>query len=152
MKHINYSLENTHKNGTYVALLPSAETKASLLRFCASLDVPDLVDSDEYHTTLIYSKVGCPDVVKEDFGLPIEAMMKGFKILGTDTKVLVIELFCPAAKRLHDRFRKEYGAHHDYDDYVPHITIATNFNGILPSAIFDDAVLFTGITIEELSP
>lgn len=145
------SFENTHSNGTYVALLPSADTRQSLLSFCASLDIDDLVESDDYHCTLIYSKVGCPDISKEDFGLPVEAIMSGFKILGTDTPVLVIELFCPGAKRLHDKFRKEHSAHHDYDQYVPHITVAKNFTGPLPELIFEDTILFTGCTIEELS-
>jgi hypothetical protein len=140
-----------HQDGTYASLIPSTSSKEKLYAFCASLDVPNLVDQDDYHCTLVYSTTPCPAIAKEDFGLPIEAIMRGFKILGDESKVLVIELYCPAAKSLHKHFRKAHDAHHDYDDYIPHITVAKDFKGELPSSIFEDDLLFTGMTVEELS-
>jgi hypothetical protein len=151
MKKIDYLFESYHPGGTYSSLLPSVESREELFAYCAKLGVPNLVEDDEYHCTLIYSKEACPEIAKEDFSLPCSAIPVGFKILGTEKKVLVLEIYCPNATRLHDLFMEKYGATHDYPDFIPHITVASDFEGEVPIDIPEIQIDFTGFTIEELS-
>jgi len=147
----DYLFESQYPGGTYSSLIPSVESREELYAFLAGLDIPNLEDPDEYHCTLIYSKKECPDVVKEDFALPSRAIATEYKILGTDTKVLVLEIYCPNAVRLHELFMRKYGATHDYDEYIPHITIAKDFKGKMPTEIPELEIIFNGQTVEELS-
>ncbi len=147
----DYLFESSAPGGTYACLIPSVESREELYAFCAKLGIPDLEEPDEYHCTLIYSKKSCPDVIKEDFGLPCKALPIGFKILGTDKKVLVLEIYCPNAVRLHELFMEKHGATHDYPEYIPHITVAGEFDGELPTDIPEFEIEFSGQKMEELS-
>lgn len=148
---IDYLFESAHPGGTYASIAPSNDTKEGIFRFCSDLGIENLEDQDDYHCTIIYSSKPCPEVAKEDFGLPCAALMKGFKILGEDTKVLVMELYCPRAKQLHDLFMEKYGATHDFPEYIPHITVAKDFTGQVPVDIYDGDIEFNGQSITELS-
>ncbi len=147
---VDYLFENYQPGGTYCSILPSNESKEALLNFCAGLGIDNLVDADEYHCSIICSDEPCPDVAKAEFGLPFEAIMKGFQVFGEESKVLVIELLCPDAKTLHDNFIEKFGATHKFPEYVPHITIAKDFTGELPEDMFDGTITFNGQTISEL--
>lgn len=148
---VDYLFESSHPGGTYASIIPSNETKEEIFRFCSDLGIENLEDPDEYHCTIIYSAKACPKVANEDFKLPCAAIMKNFKVLGEEKKVLVMELFCPHARWLHDQFMKKHGATHDYDEYIPHITVAKDFTGNIPEGIFDKDIDFNGQTISELS-
>jgi hypothetical protein len=148
---VDYLFESAHPGGTYSSLIPSVESREELFAHCAKIGLENLVEPDEYHCTLIYSKVSCPDVAHEDFNLPCKAMIIGFKVLGAEKKVLVAELYCPNAARLHELFMEKHGATHDYPEYIPHVTIAEDFDGEIPVDIPDFDIVFTGMTVEELS-
>ena len=149
-KPIDYLFENFQPGGTYSSLLPSVESKEQLYLFCAKAGIENLVDSDEYHCTLIYSKNPCPTISSEDYGLPCQAIPVEFRVLGTDSPVLVLEVYCPDAVNLHSRFRLKHGATHDYPEYIPHITVAKNFQGEVPKEIPEFDIEFTGFNIMEL--
>lgn len=151
MKKLFESLQNSpHPGGTYSALIPSRKSQEELLSFVAGLDVDNLEDSDEYHCTLIYSETPCPDIAKEDFALPCEAVPIGFKVLGEDKKVLVLEIYCPNASRLHDLFMEKYGATHGFPEYIAHITVAKDFEGEPPVDVPEFNIEFSGLMVEEL--
>jgi hypothetical protein len=94
--------------------------------------------------------VACPEIEDEDYALPCSAIPVGFRVLGEETKVLVVELYCPNATRLHDLFMDKYGATHDYDGYIPHITVAKNFTGPVPNEIPELEIKFSDKAVEEL--
>jgi hypothetical protein len=116
-----------------------------------SQGIPNLVDSDEYHCTLIYSKTECLDVANEDFALPCKALITGYKLLGEEKKVLVLEPYCPTATRLHELFVNKHGATQDYDEYIAHITIAKDYEGDVPAELPEFEVEFSGMTVDELN-
>jgi hypothetical protein len=147
----DYLFESTHPNGTYACLIPSVKSKEDLYAYCVNLGISKLEDPDEYHCTLIYSKSECPDISGEDFGNPCRAIPVGFKVLGKEKKVLVLEVYCPNAVRLHNLFMEKYGATHDYPEYIPHITVAGEFDGEIPADIPEFEIEFSGQKIEELS-
>ena len=146
----DYLFESVHPSGTYACIIPSRESREEILKFCVDQGIDNLVDSDEYHCTIIYSKKECPDVAKEDFGLPCNGLVTGFKVLGKDEKVLVLELYCPNAVRLHELFIEKHGATHDYPEFISHITIASDFKGEPPTEVPELEIRFTGYKIEEL--
>lgn len=149
--HIDYLFESVHPGGTYSSLIPSVNSREELFAFLAKQDIPNLIEIDEYHCTLIYSRVSCIGISQENFNLPCKALPIGYKILGTEKKVLVVELYCPNAVQLHETFMSKHGATHDYDEYIPHITIASDFEGELPIEIPEFEIEFSGFAIEELS-
>lgn len=150
MNHIDYLFEDVeHPEGTYASLIPSTDSKEKLFRFCSDIGIPNLMEIRDYHCTLIHSDTPVPEIITEDFGLPILALMKGFKVLG-DKKFLVIELYCPDAKSLNERLSEKYGATSDFPDFIPHISIAKNFEGEVPTDIFDGQIEFTGQKISEI--
>ena len=71
-------------NGTYSSLQLDPECAAQLYAFCQENSLPDLVEADDYHCTIIYSHQPCPEVEQEDFNLPFEGRPKGYKLLGTE--------------------------------------------------------------------
>jgi hypothetical protein len=151
MKKLLESLKNSsHPGGTYSALTLSTKSSEELLSFMASLGVDNLEDSDEYHCTLIYSAQPCPEITKEDFALPCKALPIEFRVLGKEKKVLVLEIYCPNASRLHNLFMEKYGATHDYPEYIAHITVAKDFIGEPPVDIPDFQIEFNGMMIKEL--
>lgn len=147
---IDYLFESKYPGGTYSSLLVSDESQKELFAFCAGLGIDNLVDPEDYHCTVIYSKVPCFDIADEDFNLPCKAIPTGFKILGTDTKVLVLEVFCPNAVRLHNLFKEKYNATHDYPEYISHITISGEFDGEIPIELPEFEIVFDDFVVEKL--
>jgi len=138
-------------DGTYASLLVDESSAVLLHDYCEDIGLSDMTDVEDYHCTVIYSHHPCPEVDEEDFNLPCKATPKGYKILGTDTKVLVLELECPNAVHLHNLFMEKYGATHDYDEYIPHITLSKSYNGsVLPSELPPFDIIFTGNTVEAI--
>lgn len=149
---IDYLFEsaNSHSGGTYASLLLDERSRQELFAHCIELGLENLIDPAQYHCTLIYSGIPCPDVAHEDFNLPCKAMVIGYKVLGVEKKVLVAELYCPNASSLHDKFIEKYGATHDYPDYIPHVTIAEDFDGKIPKDIPDFDLEFDDQTVEKI--
>lgn len=147
---VDYLFESKHPGGTYSSILVDQDSAEELFSYCTSLDIPDLVNPDQYHCTVVYSKKECSDIADEDFGLPCDAVPVGFRILGVDTKVLVLELYCPNATRLHELFMEKYGATHDYEEYIPHITVAKDFDGQVPADVPEMTIKFNRKVVEAL--
>lgn len=138
-------------SGTYSALIVDSACATDLYEFCEEIGLKDLVEYDDYHCTLIYSHQPCPDVIEENFNIPCVGTPKNYKILGTDTQVLVLELDCDNAEYLHNLFMEKYGATHDYPEYIPHITLTRSYSGTtLPSELPPFDILFTERKVEEI--
>lgn len=116
-----------HKDGTYVSLEMSKESRALLDNFVEmNLGLTERVDPKTYHITVIYSRTPVP-AAEELTGalLPVEAQAMGYEVFPTKTdgKCLVMRVVCPHATRLNAWLTKK-GATSDYDEYKAHITIA----------------------------
>lgn len=147
---IDYLFESKYPGGTYSSILVDQNSAEQLFAYCASLGIPDLVEPEEYHCTIIYSSEPCFDVADEDFGLECKAIPIGFRVLGSEKPVLVLELYCPNAVRLHELFMEKYGATHDYPEYIPHITVAKDFEGEIPTDVPEIEIVFDRKTVERL--
>lgn len=117
-------------DGTYVAVNLSEDSKTRLFAAVEKMGVPNPLDKDQYHTTLIYSRKYLPDFkARGDLDPPIVCTVVNMEIFGgTDGKgkALVVELHCPALVDRHNSIMQEHGATYDFDEYRPHITISYN--------------------------
>jgi len=129
MKIASLSQFAKHKDGTYVSLEMSTESRALLDNFVEmNLGLTERVDPKTYHITVIYSRTPVPSaefLLDRNTSLPVEAMATGYEIFPTknDGQCLVMRLVCPYATRLNSQLTKE-GATSDYAEYKTHLTIA----------------------------
>lgn len=118
-----------HKDGTYVSLEMSPESRSLLDNFVAmNLGLEERVDPKTYHITVIYSRSPVPSAenyLHMNSTLPVEAMATGYEVFQTKTggKCLVLRVVCPYATKLNSQLGKE-GATSDFSDYKAHVTIA----------------------------
>lgn len=118
-----------HKDGTYVSIEMSHESRALLDNFVAmNLGLEERVDPSTYHITVIYSRTPVPSAenyLHMSNPMPVEATVTGYEVFPTknDGKCLVMRVDCPYAVRLNSELTKQ-GATSDYDVYKSHITLA----------------------------
>jgi len=118
-----------HKDGTYVALEMSQESKDMLDNFVQmNLGLSERVDKKTYHITVIYSRTPVPSaeaLLHMNTSIPVEAQPVSYEVFPTknDGQCLVMRVICPYATRINSQLGNE-GATSDYDQYKPHITIA----------------------------
>lgn len=122
-----------HKDGTYAALLPETNSRTKLHEWMEKQKIDKLVEAKDYHCTVVFSTKPVPEVADIPVNLPFTATPKEWKVFGDDKK-LVLALEAPKAKKLFDETIK-MGAKTDYPEYVPHITVALNYQDDVPKDI-----------------
>ena len=116
-----------HKDGTYVSMDLSPESRALLDNFVEmSLGLKERVDPSTYHITVIYSRTPVPSAENYVGTKSADsATVVEYEIFPTknDGKCLVMRLNYPFATLLNKQLTAE-GATSDYDQYKPHLTLA----------------------------
>ena len=147
-----------HKDGTYVALQLSKESREILDNFVEmNLGLTERVDPSSFHITIIYSRTPVPTAENylDNNSLPVEALVSGYEVFPTKNagKCLVLRLVCPYATKLNSELSKQ-GATSDYDEYKPHLTIAydTKQDLDLQFPIPQFQLIFDKITVDPLDP
>jgi hypothetical protein len=134
-------LEDTRKTGHYVAAKVSKQTTADLKKWCKENKIPTSKDFfDNLHITICYSTKLFPikedDVIDDlsDWTVKPIAFAKFGK--DEDKKYLVLKV---KSKQCTDRWQHymDQGASYDFDEYLPHISVAMNFKGDLDSLDLD---------------
>ncbi len=113
-------------DGIYVALRFDEETKQQVRDFINSNKIPNPIDVDKLHTTLLYSRKNVPNLQargKLDPALELEP--KDFQIFPTqDNKnALVLKLHNDDIVKRHQEFL-DMGGTSDYPEFKPHATIS----------------------------
>jgi 2'-5' RNA ligase len=148
--------DNTnHSNGTYIAANVSPSSQKALDEWVTKHKIPNPSEPKEYHTTVIYSRKGIPDVMNDKIDTPLSGKIIGWKIFGTQVgvKCLVASVECDELDDQHNRIRAEYGATHDFPEYQPHITVSYNYgDGAVPKEIPTFPIVFNKITMKALDP
>lgn len=117
------------KKGTYAGVRFSDATTQALVDYMHDANIPNMLDKDKLHTTLLYSRVHCPGY-QPNASVKYIGKPTGFEIWDTDssdggkTKCLVLKYSCPELEKRHKELRKQHGATHDYPSYNPHITLS----------------------------
>lgn len=123
------------RTGTYAAVKYDDTTCMILAEWCKINNIPNTVDVSKLHSTLIYSRVQIPVECQHNLD-EVELRSRGwrfmpdeFKLLQTSSdkgaakEVLVLTLKAPELVQLHDELCRK-GATHDFDDFIPHVTIS----------------------------
>lgn len=110
--------------GTYVGVRFTPETIEGLAKFQKDHDVPNPLDPEKFHTTVVYSREPVEWTPQVDL-TDVDVSATGFEVFDTrdGQKCLVLRL---ESEFLQDRFDSaiEAGATHDFPDYKPHITLS----------------------------
>ena len=127
MKLATLSQYAKHKDGTYVSMDLSDESRALLDNFVEmNLGLTERVDPSTYHITIIYSRTPVPSAENHAGSIGGDtARVTGYEVFPTknDGKCLVMRLDYPFANLLNKQLTAE-GATSDYPEYKPHMTIA----------------------------
>lgn len=121
-------LEKRARNGTYVGVTFNKGTVNRLSDFVKKHKIANPLDPSKYHTTVIYSRVHCPDL-KAHGGLAegeVVGVPTGFNVWKTQegTHALVLEYKCEWLANRHQSLMEEHGATYDFPKYNPHITLS----------------------------
>lgn len=116
--------EDEQEPGTYVAARFTSETMESLKRYQEEYKVPNSLDPEKFHTTIVYSRAAVEWTPAKDLE-DEEVEAKGFTVFDSrdGQKCLVLLL---DSEYLNTRFdlAMERGATYDFPDYKPHITLS----------------------------
>jgi len=131
-------LEKTETKGTYAGVKFNNKTNTAICKFIEDNDIPNPIDPDKLHTTLLYSKKYLPDYkpsgVYED---SLVGKPTGFEKWpsqpdedGNVAMCLVLKYTCPELITRHKDLMKEHGGTYDFDEYKPHITFSYDVAGM----------------------
>ncbi len=112
-----------HSTGTYFALQPSGPSRIGIESLVRQLGLKAPVNPVSYHCTVLYSKKPCPEIIREDFDMPIWAEGYEYEIFEGEKPALVLKLRSIRLHELYKHLTETYGATSDFPTYIPHITL-----------------------------
>lgn len=118
---LNYLFEN---KGLYVAVQFNENTKDNIQEFIRKYNIPNGIEREETHCTLIYSTVY--DDVKIEDEIEEYAEPKELKVFETrdEKRALVVVLKSDYLEDRHKELMKDSKLVYSYDEYIPHITVS----------------------------
>lgn len=135
------------KKGTYSSFQLSDNTSKKLHNWLEKYKIENLVEIDKYHVTVTYSRKAVPEISKLNPKLPIKVKAIGWDIFGDD--LLVLKLDSTKLGAVYDA-NIDMGATSDYDEYIPHISVAANYTGELPKEVPAFLIVLEEYIVEEL--
>jgi hypothetical protein len=110
--------------GVYVAVNYSVETLKEIKNIMDIHNIPNPLEVDKIHTTLIYSKVYDDVDILQNCRYP--SFATGYEIWKTQggKNALVLKLHSPSLVERHQYLMGKYNLTYDYDEYKPHITLS----------------------------
>jgi len=120
-------LREAPEDGTYAGVRFYSDDVKKLEAFVAENNIPNPLPSEDYHSTLLFSKVPVPDYKPHGmYKQSLTAMPKDVKLWGEDEeKALVIILDCPQLVKRHEYLMKKHPeATWDHPAYIPHVTLS----------------------------
>lgn len=115
----------TESKGTYAAVTFSQDDEDNIINSLKKLGIPNPVEKNDIHCTLLYSRKFLPNYVPieslDEWAYPKELIVwKTFD----KKKILVLLLNCPYLEKRHKELMKEHQATYDFPEYKPHITLS----------------------------
>jgi hypothetical protein len=108
-------------NGLYVAVKYTDKTLNSISEVLKL--VPNPVQLEDIHTTIIYSRKYA-EIVEQD--IVVICINSGYDIWkdSSGKRILVMKLDSPQLEFRHRYLTSNYGLTYDYENYIPHITLS----------------------------
>ena len=136
--------------GTYVGVKFDDQTNAAILKYIADNNIPNGVPEAKLHTTVLYSRVPCPDITVDGvLPTPITGTPTGLDVWGDGKRCLVMTYDCPELVSRHEKYREEHGASHDFPDYQPHVTLSYDIGDMDISSLPEVAVAIPEVVINQ---
>jgi len=140
-----------YEKGVYISVKMAEESKMQVQKYLDEyLPDADVIDIEELHCTLIYSKKKYEgEIDNKEYKIP--ATIKGFKKFDNG-KVLVALVKSNFLENRFQELMKLYDFVYDYEDYIPHFTLSYNAEDIdiLSLPPIDFAVFFEDETTAPL--
>lgn len=150
------AMNTSHPDGTYVSVKLSKKSQSDLDSWVSKNNIMNASDPSEYHSTVIYSRVGVPNAKSYDLNLPITASISGWKKFDTKLsesgKCLVAIVDSPDLNKHHNNLVNDYGATHDFEGYHPHITISYDYDGDIPEDVPSFNITYDDSDFKPLDP
>ncbi|CAF1075292.1 unnamed protein product [Didymodactylos carnosus] len=108
----------------------SSASAINLYDQCQTLNIPNLLDPDHYHITIMSSdNVGDNFECKQRFdqaviATPLAYLCRKNEI--TNTNVLLLHLQCQPCVNRHNDLKTNCHMIHRFNDYIPHVTLSYN--------------------------
>lgn len=131
-KQITLSEEkNSEHIGTYAGYKLEPNSARRLLEFCRKKLPQNVIlpKEDDLHCTLLYSRKHLPNYKPARY-LRHYAKVLRYEVFGDPNEekgCLVAVISCQSIIDRHKFLMKEHGGTYDYNNYIPHITIAYDF-------------------------
>lgn len=123
--------EFENNKGSYAAVKFDPITIKALEAYQIDNNIPNPLVSDEFHSTVMFSRKYIPEFKSLGDGLDWDGDFTEWDIFPSDDdNALVLKFEC---SELTDRFNQivnDYGATWDHDDFQPHITLSYNVDDL----------------------
>ena len=140
-------LTEDKKPGTFASLRLEERCSKKLHKWMENQQIEQLVDTVDYHCTIVFSSKPVEGIEKLDY--PSSTSIVGWKVLG-GPKMLVALLDDSKLKLLFDK-TIEMGAVTKYPSFLPHISVALNYKGELPTKLPNIEIQFEEFRVEGLN-
>lgn len=128
------------KKGTYAGAHFSDSTKKALGQYCEDNEIPNAINPDKFHTTILYSRKHLPEYKAAGVYDPMmvgkpKDTFHAWKTSPSDpeaekTTCLILTFDCPELNARHKELMDEHDATYDYDEYKTHITLSYNIGDL----------------------
>ena len=141
----DFMAENESSDGTYASVTYNSATQQRLRKIQKELEVPNPLNRNKFHTTLLYSRKKVDDVESRDlrYVSKVSELVLDEWEQRDGTTCLVAKFDCDFLSKRHEHYRS-LGGTHDFDSYQPHITLSYDLE--------DKVGDFKGTTIKLESP
>lgn len=113
---------------TYCAIQFTEQSSQDIVDFASSHDVPNVIDVEKVHCTVLYSKKPISGFVALGDKVPqYEIAFSRYDVFrdrksGNNSLVMVLD--CDELIEHHTEYMDQYGASWDFPTYIPHITLS----------------------------
>jgi hypothetical protein len=115
------------KPGTYVGAKFTPQTVARLKKFGRDNNIPNHLEKDKYHSTIIHSKKHVPEMeahlIMKDKWIGKPDKLEIFDTTG-GARALVLRYLCEEQHKLHHHIMSHTEATYDYPEYKIHVTLS----------------------------
>lgn len=120
-------ITSVNKKGTYAGYRFCDKSVKKLIKLGKQCGVDNIIDSEDFHTTLLYSRKRLPEYKpKGILDEPLVAKLIKAEIWPTNSNMnaLVIILESPKQVSRHKYLMKTHKGTWDYPNYIPHFTLS----------------------------
>jgi len=138
-----------HTDGTYSSAIVSDESRTEIIEWCKNNNI-ECNTEDKIHCTIIHSETPVQDLMRHDGrAVNLKASIEGWDIFGDKQDCLVLKIKSTGLDKW-NKLMMGAGAVSDYDDYLAHITINSEYHGEMPTSVPDFKISFDVLEVTPL--